>query len=208
MAMRVKRSLPRLAALTAPLLLAACASTQVNTQWADPQFTGRSLHGVRVLVACDAYDLALKQQCEQQLASELSARGAGPVIGALVPSAGPADVRQQAEAANAQAALAARVTYSESYAAPGYVSIGIGGWGIGGGSTRTGAGVGVSVPMGGGGAAPYGHTTRGNIIDTASGRAMWSFSVTTAPSNDYGSQMGEMAKKVGSAAAEAGLLPK
>lgn len=196
------------AALCATSLLAACASTKVDTQWADPQFTGTSLRGARVLVACDAYDIGLKHLCEEQLASELTARGASAVVAApapAVPTPSPADVRQQAQAANAQAALSVRVGYADARAAPG-VSIGIGGFGIGGGSTRAGVGVGVAVPVGGGSA--NGHTARGSVIDASSGRTMWTFTVTTPPSSDYGSQMGEMARAVGSAAQDAGLLPK
>ena len=94
---------------------------------------------------------------------------------------------------------------------PGWVSIGIGGYGGGGrgGGSVGGVGVGVSVPVGGGyGGIANGHTARGTVIDTASGRAMWNFTVTTPSSSDYNTQMGEMARAVGNAAQEAGLLPK
>lgn len=195
-----------LAPFGALLLLAACASTQVDSRWADQQFSGTSLRGSRVLVACDSYDLGLKAACEEQLGAELTARGASPVIAspsAAAPS--PADLSQQARSANAQAVLSARVGLADVRSGGPAFSVGIGGFGIGGGSTRAGVGVGVAVPVTGVGAS--GHTSSGGVIEAATGRTMWTFSVTT-PRGDIASQMGEMAKAVGNAAQNAGLLPQ
>ena len=67
-------SLPRLNLLgmasVAMLLAAGCASTKLETQWADPQLAATSLRGARVLVACDAYDIQVKHACAEQMASE------------------------------------------------------------------------------------------------------------------------------------------
>ena len=41
-------------------LVAGCATTEVNVQWSDPQFKGRSLRGEKVLVVCEAPDVAMR----------------------------------------------------------------------------------------------------------------------------------------------------
>src|SRR5205085_12282812 len=68
-------------AIAALAAIAGCASgPQLDAQWSDPS-AGRSvLRGARVLVACDAYELVVRQICQDQLASEVVARGATPVF--------------------------------------------------------------------------------------------------------------------------------
>src|SRR3569623_2113366 len=61
--------------------LAACATgPQLDAQWTDPAAAPNLLHGARELVACDAADIAVRQVCQDPLASEVVARGATPVF--------------------------------------------------------------------------------------------------------------------------------
>ena len=43
------------------MLIGGCASTAVQTRWADPQFAGRSLRGATVLVVCNASAAAIQR---------------------------------------------------------------------------------------------------------------------------------------------------
>ena len=72
-------SVRRIAALLGSALLAGCATTQVNVQWTEPEFKGRSLRGEKVLVVCDAPDVATQRVCQEQLASQLRSAGAVPI---------------------------------------------------------------------------------------------------------------------------------
>ncbi|MBC7973936.1 MAG: hypothetical protein H7138_03050, partial [Myxococcales bacterium] len=80
--MRSNRQLLVIAALA----VAGCASgPQLDAQWSDPQLGSSYLRGARVLVACDAAELVVRQICQDQLAGEVVARGATPVF--LAPDA-------------------------------------------------------------------------------------------------------------------------
>ena len=71
----------RVAAVAALLTLGACASgPQLDAQWRDPNLAGGFLRGARVLVACDAAEVVIRQVCQDQLASEVVARGGAPVF--------------------------------------------------------------------------------------------------------------------------------
>jgi len=61
-------------------MMAGCETTQVAVQWSNPEFAGRALRGEKVLVVCEAPDIALRQVCQQQVAAQLQASGAMPVI--------------------------------------------------------------------------------------------------------------------------------
>jgi hypothetical protein len=200
-------------AAAALLVIGGCASTGTNldTQWSDPALANVSLRSAKVLVSCDAYDLALRRICEEQMAAELTARGASPTIAADVDGAltgqNVSDEQrvQAARAASAKAAFAVRVRQAETRVGGGSgVSIGIGGFGIGGGSTRGGVGVGVSVPVGG--QASTGHAANGTLLDSSSGRALWTATASTQPSSDYAGQMGELAKTLLGAAEKSGAF--
>src|SRR5450432_2276238 len=125
--MRSNRNLFALAALA----LAACASgPQLDAQWSDPQLGAGYLRGARVLVACDAAEVVLRQICQDQLAGEVVARGATPVFAA--PSFAIATDRAidgqlltAARDANAKALLVMTVAVAVSDVSPGF-SIGIG----------------------------------------------------------------------------------
>ena len=57
-------------------LAAGCATTEVSVQWTDPQFAGRSLRGEKVLVVCEAPDVAMRNNCQDDIAAKLRASGA------------------------------------------------------------------------------------------------------------------------------------
>ncbi|HET9643759.1 MAG TPA: hypothetical protein VFP68_10485 [Burkholderiaceae bacterium] len=197
------------ASALALLMLGACASsTQVDGQWADPQVVARgTLQGARVMVACDASEPVVKQICQEQLASELVARGATPVVAPDIARSTPAmpvnDEQYLAAARNAgaKAVLATTVSIANSDIRP-PVSIGIGGFGIG---RHSGGGVGIDVPIGGGGVRNA-YTASGRLTDAATGKLLWTARATSPTSGDLNSQMSELARAVVGAADKAGLF--
>ena len=196
----------KLLALTG-LVLTACASgPQVDAQWSDAQLGAGYLRGARVLVACDAAELVLRQICQDQLAGEVVARGASPVFAA--PSFAVATDRAldgqllpAARDAGAKAVMVMTVAVAVSDVSPGF-SIGIGGFGMGRNSA---GGVGVSAPIGGG-RVTSGYSANGRVTDVASGRLFWTAKATATPSSDLNAQMGELSKTVLGAADKAGLF--
>lgn len=72
-----------LATLVGLMFLAGCASVpQREAQWIDPGIgtQSRFLRGVKILIACDAYDPALRQICQDRLYRDVLAKGANPVV--------------------------------------------------------------------------------------------------------------------------------
>ncbi len=194
---------------TLPLCLAAgCASTQTDAQWRDPQLAaGRSLHSEKVLVACDAYEAVIKQLCQDQLVSEVEARGATPVLGpdpqAVTPWR-PAKADQYLAAARqkgATAILTASITPGLATVKPGF-SIGLGLGSFGG---SVGGGVGVSAPIGGS-KVESGYTSDSQLTDVGTGRLIWTAKVSTPPSSNVNQQMVDLAKGVAQAIEKAGFL--
>lgn len=208
----MKTSTPRwssLAAVAAAALLGACATTpQLDAQWTDPQLGTQSgfLHGATVLVACDTYDLVLRQICQEQIASEVVARGARPVFAAAdTPLAGDRAVDGQllpaARTAGAKAIMVVTIAPAATDVSPGF-SIGIGGFGFGRSSA---VGVGVTAPIGGG-RVTTGYSANGRVTDVATGRLVWAARAATAPSPDVNAQLGELSKTVLGAADKSGLF--
>jgi hypothetical protein len=196
------------AALAMLCTVAGCASPQLDAQWVDPNLAPGALHGARVLVACEAYEVVIEQLCQDQLAAEVTARGGTPVIDTqpLPPTAArpiPDDQRlPEARRQGAQALLAGTVRQVSAPPDSG-VSIGIGGfsWGRGGG-----AGVGVSAPLPIGGRSATGYALDSRISDVASGRLLWSAKATTGPSGDAQAQIGELARRLFESADKARLF--
>jgi hypothetical protein len=206
-----RRSRPTVATLvaaTGAALLAACSSTpQLEAQWSDPSLSAAALRGARVLVACDAFEVVIRQVCQDRLAAEVTARGATPVF--LAPAypiatdrAFDAQLLPAARDAGARAMLVMTVAVAVNQVSPGF-SIGIGGFGIGGGGG--GVGVGVEAPIGGG-RVTSGYSANGRVTDVASGRLLWTAKATAPPSGDVNAQMGELSKSVLGAADQAGLF--
>lgn len=201
---------PFAATTFATALLAACASSpQLSAQWTDPQLGAQSgfLRGSRVLVACDAADLTVRQLCQDRVAAEISARGATPVF--LGPETLIATDRaidgqllSAARGAGAKAMMVLTLTPAVTEVSQPF-QIGIGGFGYGGGGG--GVGVGVSGPVGGG-RVTTGYAANGRVTDVGSGRLVWSATASAPPSSEVGVQLDELSKLVFGAAAKSGLF--
>jgi hypothetical protein len=191
----------------AGIALAACASgPQLDAQWSDPQLGAGYLHGARVLVACDAAELVVRQICQDQLAGEVVARGATPVFAApnfavATDRALDGQLLAAARDAGAKAVMVMTAAVALSDVSPGF-SVGIGGFGMGRNSA---GGVGVSAPIGGG-RVTSGYSANGRVTDVATGRLFWTAKATAAPSSDLNAQMGELSKTVLGAADKSGLF--
>ncbi|HSI57913.1 MAG TPA: hypothetical protein VLA16_10160 [Ideonella sp.] len=192
-----------LPALAAAVVLAGCASTQLEAQWSDKTLVGgTSLAGQRVLVACEAAELVLKQLCEEHMAQEVVARGATPVlVEELVNPTGDAYL-PAARGTGAAAVLVVQVSPAGARVS-GPVSIGLGGFGFGGGGFA--GGIGVSVPVGGG-QTTIGYAASARLIQAANGRVMWSGRASSPPSADASQQLRELSAAVLGGAAKSGFF--
>lgn len=198
------------AALCVAALLAAagCASSAVNAQWSDPQFSGQPPRGAKVLVACRAPDPTLGRVCADRMAAKLAALGAVPTLaeaGDAVP--GDAELLQAARRAGAAAVLSTTISPDSTQvsSAPS-IGIGIGGFG-GGYRSGGGIGVGVSAPVGAGAPPSIGYAASAGLTDVASGKLMWSGRASAAPSSDVGAQLATLATLLLDAARQSGLFP-
>lgn len=197
---------PALAALAAGLAVAGCASTQVDAQWVEPQFAGQSLRGSKLLVVCEAPELALKRSCLDRVTAELVAYGATPVAGPELPagtarSAAAEPYLPAARAAGAKAVWLTSLAPAATVLQPG-PSIGVG---VGGYGRAMGGGVGISLPIGG--ARPRtGYGADSQLTDVASARLMWTAKTRAAASDDLGAQLSELVKSAMAAAGKAGFF--
>jgi hypothetical protein len=197
------------ASVTAALaaLLVGCSSTpQLDAQWSDSTLGPSFLRGARVLVACDAFEVVIRQICQDRLASEVVARGATPVFlpqGFPIATDRSIDVQllPAAREADAKAMMVMTVAVAVNDVSPGF-TIGIGGFGFG---PSGGAGVGVQAPVGGG-RVTSGYSANGRVTDVPSGRLVWTAKATAPPSSDVNAQMDELSKAVLGAADKAGLF--
>ena len=191
-------------------LTAGCATTEVTVQWSDPQFKGRLLRGEKVLVVCEAPDVAMRGNCQDDVAARLRAAGATPVIGSdpgLTVGPPPANdaTLAAARAAGAKAIFGATIARDVTVVGGGgSVGFGFGGFSVGGGSGRS-AGVGVDVPVGGG-RTTSGYKASMVLTDVASVRLMWTGTITTPPSDRVDEQIDELARVGVEAAKEAGFF--
>jgi len=184
------------------LLLAGCASTRLDAQWADPQLAAGSLRGARVMVACEAHDLVIKRICEDQMAAEVKARGGTPVAAPNTTNEAPGrplGVEQYLPAARnagAKAVLTHYVTQADvSVSGPSSVSFGIGGFGFGGGGGGVSTGVGVSTPVGGG-RTNVGYAMSSNVTEASNGKLLLTAKASAPPSGDVSAQLNELTKVV------------
>jgi hypothetical protein len=197
-------------AVASALFVAGCAGgTQVQAQWSDPQFAGRSLRGAKVLVVCDAAEAVIRRICQDKLAAQVAAAGATTVTVREDLSAGPSD-RTLAAARKAGATAVFGSTIAQEAGAMGagpQFGIGVGGIGGSGGGGISGGGVGISFPIGGGGAQlDPGYVADMLVTDVASGRLMWTSKVTTSGWSDLDTQIGELVRAGVQAAEKAGVL--
>lgn len=186
--------------------LVACASTQLDADWHDPQLSAGSLRGARVLVACQAFEAVIVQLCRDQVAGGIAAQGATPVfVPTNFPIAPDRPIDPQlllaARDAGAKAVLVTTVAVASSNVSQG-MSIGIGGFGFG---SSGGGGVGISAPVGGGNVTS-GYAANGRLIDVASERLLWTGKATSPPSSDVNAQMSELSKTLLAAATKAGAF--
>jgi hypothetical protein len=201
------------AALAGACLLAGCASTGIDSQWADPELSKRSLAGAKVLVVCQAADLSVRLVCGDQMAAQVKALGAVPLLQQNTADAGMAPVVSperdlvDARAAGASALFNTQIAPETVAVNPGpQFSIGLGGFGGSRGSGG-GVGVGVAAPIGGA-SASTGYSASGAITDVASGRLMWSAKANAPPSSDVNQQLASLAKTLLESARSAGLFPR
>jgi hypothetical protein len=194
------------------LLLAGCASSQINAQWSDPQFAGQPARGAKVLVACQANEPTLRRICADRIAAKLAALGAVPVLApdssdaANATAADEAALLQAARRAGAVALLRTQLSPEVVAVAPGpSIGIGIGGFG-GGYRSGGGVGFGVSAPLGGAGPAETGWGATASLTDVASGKLMWSARASAPPSTDIAQQLSTLATLLLDAARQAGLF--
>jgi len=195
------------AGIAAAALLAGCASTpQLDAQWSDASLGPSFLRGARVLVACDAYEVVVRQICQDQLAAQVLARGATPVFLAPgFPVATDRSVDAQllpaAREAGAKAMMVMTVAVAvQDVSQP--IQIGIGGFGFGSSGS---AGIGVSAPVGGG-RVTSGYSANGRVTDVPTGRLVWTAKATAPPSSDINAQMSDLSRLVLGAADKAGLF--
>ncbi len=188
-------------------LAAGCASApQLDAQWSDAAAAPGLLRGARVLVACDAAELVVRQLCQDRLAGEVAARGATPVfVPPETPIATDRSIDPQLLAAARESGAKGLLVMTVAVAvhdvsAP--VSIGIGGFGFGSGGS---VGMGVSAPVGGG-RVTAGYSGNGRVTDVASGRLVWTAKATSPPSSDVDAQLADLSRLVLGAADRAGLF--
>ena len=191
------------------LLASGCATTRLDAQWADPQSAG-VLRGAKVMVACEAYEPVVKRLCVDQMASELVAHGASPVLAPEVPNSTPGrpvpdeQLLDAARLAGAKAVWSTTMAIAEqSVGAPGGFSVGLGSWG--GGSSNVSGGVGVTLPIGYSHGA-NGYAANGKLTDAASGKLLWTAKASAPPSSDVNAQVVELTRIVLGAANKAGLF--
>ncbi|MBT2327082.1 hypothetical protein J7E62_32910 [Variovorax paradoxus] len=189
--------------------LAGCTSVpRREAQWIDPGIgtQSRFLQGEKILVACDTYDPALRQICQDRLSRDVLAKGASPVTapagttvlndreldGQLIPAAA---------ALGAKAVFIVSLTPATTIVGSG-ASLGIGAFSFGGGG---GGGVGLGIPIGGS-RPDTGFAANGRVTDVRSERLVWTATVIAAPSADLESQLDSLSRSLLDSAQEAGLF--
>ena len=198
------------AAVLGTALLSACASTPpISAEWTDPGLGPRSglLRGATVLVSCEAQDIAVRNVCTDQLAAEVTARGATPI---RVPSDAQVAVDRAidpqlvpaARRLNARAVLIVTLTPAATDSGGSGLSFGIGGFGFG---RNSGGGLGLSGPVGGQ-RVETGFSANGRVTDVSSAKLVWTASAVAPPSSDLAAQFGALSVSVLNSAEKAGLF--
>jgi len=194
------------------LLLAGCASNRLDAEWIDPQFKGRSLRGTKIFVVCETPETAIRLNCEQQMAAQVTAAGGTPVRPEPT-TATPANQPQGAEqnlaaarSAGAEAVLNSAIAPDATVVNPGpSVGFGVSGFRMGGGGGGMGTSVGMSAPVGSR-QVMTGYSANSTLIDVASGRLMWTARASAPPSRDLNDQLARLARDVVGGAQKAGFF--
>jgi hypothetical protein len=200
-----------LVAIGVALLLAACATPQMEAQWRDPQLGAKALQGRTVLVVCRGLDLTLERICEDQLAADAQAIGVRVVRAEVVRDA-PADpnaatelLLKAARSVRADAVLAMTLERGNLVVAPSGGSVGIGvGGSSGGWGSRTSGGVGISLPIGGASGPALAAST--SLTDVGSGKLVWSGRARGSGTVNEAGQVGEVSRLTADALKAAGLF--
>ena len=197
------------AAAFAAVLATGCASApQKEAQWIDPTIgtQSRMLRGAKILVVCDAYDVAVRRICQDQLLHEVAVKGANPVT--LLPGTVLLNDRDldgqlvgSASALDATAILTMTLTPATTSAMSG-VTLGIGGFSFGRGG---GGGIGLSAPIVGGGSST-GFAASGRVTDVPGNRMVWTATLTASPSGDLDTQFRDLSRAMLDNAESAGLF--
>lgn len=190
-------------------VVAGCTSApQKEAQWIDPAIGAQSrmLQGAKVLVVCDAYDVAVRRICQDQLLREVAAKGASPLTlpaGTVLLNDRELDGQlvESASALGATAIFTMTLTPATTNAGSG-VTLGIGGFSFGRGG---GGGVGLSAPIGGGGDST-GFAASGRVTDVRDHRMVWAATLVALPSADLNAQFRDLSRAMLDNAQSAGLF--
>lgn len=196
-----------IAAAAGALMLSACATTSMDAQWTNPDYSGRNVRGGTVLVACEAEDLTLQRICEDQLAAAVSARGAKATLNSQLsaptaPPAGNDPYLAAAKRIGARAVVRMTLSSGQPVAVNSGPSIGIG---IGGGSGRIGGGAGIGFPIGGS-RVSQAYAAETALIDPSNGATMWSGRASSSTAQSSTEQISELAQTTVEALQGTGLL--
>lgn len=198
-----------LAVTTLTVALAGCATTQIDAQWSNPEYAGRSLRGAPVLVVCEAQEPTLQRICEDQVAGQIAALGGVPTRGtqaaAAAPPAGTDPYLAAARKIGARAIVRTTLNTSALVAAPSGPTIGIGVGGGGGYRGGVGGFGGISFPVGGA-RVSNAYASETAVIDPATGALMWSARASSSASQDVTGQIAELAKVAADALRQSGLF--
>jgi hypothetical protein len=195
----------------AALLLSACASTQFNAQWLNPEAAGR-LPVRNVLVIGISRDTTARRVYEDTMVAQLAARGvkAQPSYRSL-PDDGPAEqpaIERAVRDARADAVLVSRTisVISEVRVSPGMVMGPPGGFGWGGfyGFYQGMWASAYAIP-------PSVYTVQNVVVDTRLFDAkdfmmLWSGSSTTTPTSSMQATIVDFATSLVAALASAGAI--
>jgi len=194
MNLALKQSLRKSAAAgIGAALVSACATTQMEAQWRDPQLAPQSLQGKTVLVVCRGLDLTLERICEDKLAAQVQAIGVKVARSDSPPAVADDALLQAAKVAGAEVVLATTLQPAGYDVAPtgGSVGIGVGG-SSGGYGSRSGGAIGLSLPIGGASGPGIGAST--NLTEAASGKLLWSSRARSPKTSSEADQISELSR--------------
>ncbi len=199
--------LPKLLISSTAFITAGCATTHMDAQWTNPDYSGRNVRGGSVLVACEAQDLTLQRVCEDQLAAAVSARGAKPTLNSqLAGTTGAAVGTDPYLAAAKRVGARAIVRMTLNAAQPVAVDSGPSiGFGVGGGGGRIGGGAGISFPFGGA-RVSQAYAAETALIDSSTGATMWSGRASSSTAQNVTAQISELTQTTAEALQGSGLL--
>jgi hypothetical protein len=188
------------------VLLAGCAQTRLDAQWAAPDVAPGALKGAKVIVQCQAPSETEARICADNLAAQLRARGLDPKVGDPIRPGMTFDAQQlagAARAAGASAAIVSSIAVNATVVQPSSSFT----LGIGGGSWGSSGGVGgsVAVPVGGSNVVQgLGASTSVTLAATA--KPIWSGRVSSGTQGTVAQQITDLTRTTVEAMQSAGLF--